>query len=372
MNKKALTIGIAVYNIKEEYLRQCIESVIANSSPDLEIIIADDNSEEYCSQICREYAAADSRIIYIKNTENIGIGNIRNMIIDRASGEWIFFVDGDDMISSSLAQSFIGINGEYDLIIFDKFTFCNTDLIDTNRMEIISSASLIDLDMAMIYDMAIAAINRRAAVKKITPQFNLNPGSVCSNAYKRSFLKDNNLRFDGTLKTAEDSLFSTSVFLKNPKTAAYGEIMYYYRINPQSVTHKYDEHSKDVTDIYLTAVKKFIGQNFNEPEFIMKDFWKYRCTSAISDNFERNIFHPQNPKPYKERREDFKSLLSAEPYRTALAAAKISEYENHHMCLKLALSKRNQFFLLNICYKHKILFRIYGGLRRRINGFKRS
>ncbi len=371
MNRKILTIGIAVYNIKEEYLRQCIESVISNSSPDLEIIIADVNSEEQCSRICREYAVSDGRIIYIKNTENIGIGNVRNMIIDRASGEWLFFVDGDDMVSSSLAEAFIGISSEYDLIIFDKFTFCDTSSIDIGGSGTMSRAPIIDLSAAMIYNMALAALNRREFTNKTLPNFNFNPGRACDNAYKCSFLKDNNLRFNGTLKTAEDSLFSASVLLEKPKAAVYDEIMYYYRINPQSVTHKYDEHSKDVTDNYLAAIKSFIEQSFKEPGSIMKDFWKYRCTGAISDNFERNIFHPQNPNPYKARRKAFKLLLSAEPYRTALTAAKISEYENHHMRLKLALSKRNQFFLLNMCYKYKILFRIYGGLRHRISKFKR-
>ena len=102
---KLLTIGVAVYNIKEEYLRGCIKSVTMNRGENIEILIIDDCSDESCSEICRKCCEGDSRITYIKNERNMGISAVRNMIIDMASGEWVAFVDGDDLLSPNFAAA---------------------------------------------------------------------------------------------------------------------------------------------------------------------------------------------------------------------------------------------------------------------------
>ena len=81
-----LTIGTAVYNVGENLLRAHIESL-------------DDCSTDNCGEICRNYAEKNSRIRYINMGTNQGLSCVRNRTIDEAQGDWIFFADGDDLIS---------------------------------------------------------------------------------------------------------------------------------------------------------------------------------------------------------------------------------------------------------------------------------
>ncbi len=79
----------------EFYLPKCIESIINQTYRELEIILVDDGSPDQCGVICEEYAKNDSRI-RVFHTENRGLSAARNFGIDKANGQYIGFVDGDD------------------------------------------------------------------------------------------------------------------------------------------------------------------------------------------------------------------------------------------------------------------------------------
>lgn len=367
---KFLTIGIAVYNIKEEYLRRCIESVISNRLSELEIIIVDDCSEESCSRVCREYRDSDDRIVYIRNIGNKGISDVRNTIIDRARGEWVFFADGDDMVAPCIGETLRGVS-EYDLIIFNNKCFSDSESDSVGIWNDTTEPSIISLNSEEIYDMAIASIARRDVVKCEIDGFKINPGSVWATAYRTGFLKDGGFRFNKSLKTAEDSVFNASVLLKEPRAALCTEIIYYYRINPGSVTNRYDENLKSVTDTYLRVIAEFIKNNFNESNAVMNEFLEYRCTRAVVDNFERNIFHRDNPKPRKERKAEFYSLLESEPYKTAVSSADVRALKENKTRLSVRLAQMRMFGTLELFYRHEVLFKIYGGLSHRLNRLKK-
>ena len=368
---KLLTIGIAVYNIKEEYLRSCLKSVTVNRSDNIEILLVDDCSETHCAEICRNAAADDSRIVYIRNELNTGISAVRNMIIARATGEWLMFVDGDDMLSPNFDETIEVLNDcGRDLIIFNNKTIFESELeIETECQNI--TAPLIDLKKDEIFDIAIAALVRRDVRKFRKEGFRLNPGSAIARAYKIEFLKNGKFCFDGSLKMAEDSLFSTAVLLGKPKAAICPAVMYYYRLNQYSVTHRYDEKSKTITDAYLKSLSEFVEEKLKNNREVADEFKRYRCVYAIIDNFELNIFHKDNPKNYHQRKMDFLNLLNSTPYHAAVESANPKTYSVHIVRLIIGLTKKRWFFMLNVCYKHNILFRLYGGTARRINDLKR-
>ena len=369
---KLLTIGVAVYNIKEEYLRGCIKSVTMNRGENIEILIIDDCYDESCSEICRKCCEGDSRITYIKNERNMGISAVRNMIIDMASGEWVAFVDGDDLLSPNFAAAVnILKDSGRNLIIFNKQTFYRIPPEGASVCRSQDALECILPNAKQLYDMALSAINRKALTDGIADGVMLNPGAVCSVAYKKDYLTDGEFRFNTDLKTAEDSLFSAAVLSHTPNAVICPEVMYYYRLNQYSVTHRYDENSKAVTDAYLKAIRDFIKENLKYDSGVMADFKTYRCIYAITDNFERNIFHKDNPNGYERRKKDFLNLLNSSPYRAAIESANPMTYSVYVTRLKVYLAKKRWFFMLDMCFKHNILFRLYGGAARRINDFKR-
>lgn len=95
-----LSIIIPIYKIKESYLRECFDSLLAQDMKDFQIIAVDDGSPDQSGDICDEYAQKDERVIVI-HQENAGVSVARNAGIKAASTEWITFVDPDDWVESN-------------------------------------------------------------------------------------------------------------------------------------------------------------------------------------------------------------------------------------------------------------------------------
>ncbi len=101
--EKLISIIVAIYNI-EEYLPRCVDSILAQTYKNLEIILVDDGSADSSVNICDAYAEKDARIKVI-HKKNGGLSDARNAGMDLASGEYIGFVDGDDWIDPDMYRA---------------------------------------------------------------------------------------------------------------------------------------------------------------------------------------------------------------------------------------------------------------------------
>lgn len=93
-----ISVIVPVYKV-EPYLRRCVDSILAQTYTDFELILVDDGSPDSCGAICDEYAGKDSRVRVI-HQENGGLSAARNIGIDVAKGEYLTFVDSDDWVHS--------------------------------------------------------------------------------------------------------------------------------------------------------------------------------------------------------------------------------------------------------------------------------
>ncbi len=98
--KPLISVVIPVYNV-ESYLRRCLDTVLAQTYQNIEIIIVDDGSTDSSGRICREYASKDSRIVVIRQ-ENGGLSSARNTGIHYAHGRFITFIDSDDTVQKDM------------------------------------------------------------------------------------------------------------------------------------------------------------------------------------------------------------------------------------------------------------------------------
>ena len=114
-----VSIIVPIYNI-EGYIRECIDSILAQTYPDFELILVDDGSPDNCGRICDEYAEKDVRIKVI-HKENGGLTSARNAGLSVAKGDWIMHVDGDDWIEPDMIESLIEVAkaAEADLVFGD-------------------------------------------------------------------------------------------------------------------------------------------------------------------------------------------------------------------------------------------------------------
>ncbi len=124
--RKLITVIIPVYN-KSEYLRTCLDSVLAQSHEELEILLVDDGSTDDSPAICEEYAKKDARVRVIRK-ENGGASSARNLGIVEAKGDFIGFVDADDWIEPDMYRTLY----EY---LADNRTFACAQLMSRNFAE---------------------------------------------------------------------------------------------------------------------------------------------------------------------------------------------------------------------------------------------
>ena len=106
----AVSVIVPVYKV-ERYLAECIESVLAQTFEDFEMILVDDGSPDNSGKICDDYAARDSRI-RVFHKENGGVSSARNLGLDNARGEWIAFVDSDDSVGEKYLEHLWGGNAD--------------------------------------------------------------------------------------------------------------------------------------------------------------------------------------------------------------------------------------------------------------------
>jgi len=98
MKSEQISVIIPIYNV-EQYLQKCVDSVLAQTYHNIEIILIDDGSTDHCGEICDEYAQTDDRIVVIHKA-NAGLSAARNSGFDAATGKYITFLDGDDWLSA--------------------------------------------------------------------------------------------------------------------------------------------------------------------------------------------------------------------------------------------------------------------------------
>ncbi len=111
-----ISIIVPVYNT-EQYLPQCIDSILAQSFTDFELILVNDGSTDNSLKICKEYARKDSRIVVV-NKNNEGVTKARERGVNVSRGEWITFVDSDDFIPNDALYLLYGYTNDVtDIII---------------------------------------------------------------------------------------------------------------------------------------------------------------------------------------------------------------------------------------------------------------
>ena len=105
-----VSIGVPVYNV-EEYLRQCLNSIMEQTFTDFEVIMVDDGSTDNSFSICQEYVAKDSRFKLI-HQENKGLAGARNTCIKNMHGEYITWIDSDDKVKSDYLEKLMQVQAE--------------------------------------------------------------------------------------------------------------------------------------------------------------------------------------------------------------------------------------------------------------------
>ena len=134
-----VSIIVPIYKV-EPYLRRCLDSIVNQTYTNLEIILVDDGSPDGCPQICDEYAAKDNRIVVI-HKENGGLSDARNAGLDICKGEYISFVDSDDLLDLKAMEYMLNTGTDVDIVISNVKMFINDEEISNSNKTHCNSSS---------------------------------------------------------------------------------------------------------------------------------------------------------------------------------------------------------------------------------------
>lgn len=228
MNDFLISIIVPIYKV-EEYLPQCIESITRQTYSRLEIILVDDGSPDNCGKICDIYGNKDARIKII-HKKNGGLSSARNAGVLIAQGEWIMFVDADDVISKFTCERLLQIAKEsaVDIVIGDVTKFYydreikNSDRLETKK--------------------EIRYLSREEAIQQYF--YRKFAGYACGKLYRTDIVK--NINFPNG-KLFEDAFTVYKYIEKAKGVAVIPDELYYYRQRKGGIIHSsYDTRQLDI------------------------------------------------------------------------------------------------------------------------------
>lgn len=359
-----LSIATAVYNIDAPFLRSHIEGIQNQLTDETELLLIDDCSTNDCAVICREYAEKDNRIRYINMGQNGGLSRVRNRSIDEASGKWIFFADGDDLLSDNFVETAL------------RFCECNDDIIILDRLKFTlekgeeppcSVTQLTKLPPEAGRELSISCL---CLDTTMSAQFGLSSKAFYHAAwgalYRKDFLTNNNLKFPEGQKKAQDSVFNTQAYFYAEKITYLPYVMYYYRSNEQGITRRYSADLSDVLDSLLGHLENQMRQLYPDDADVQARYKNHRVLSVVMDNMRLNIFHRDNPKPKEERKKEFLRFIEREPYNSAINEYDPKSSGRWEWHLPIKLIQRKKFELLDMFIGKPKAFKILCAADKRI------
>lgn len=208
LNNIKISLIVPCYNIRK-YLPRCIESILAQTYKNLEIILISDGSTDGTDEVIREYAKKDSRIIPIFK-QNSGVSDTRNRGLDIATGDYIGFVDGDDYIEPEMYETLLknAIENNADI------SHCGYQMVFPSRVD-------------YYYNTGKKVIqDNKKGIRDIIVGDYVEP-SPCIKIYRKNIV--NNLRMPINIKINEDVLFNFYAFV-NSKKSVYEDLPFYHYI----------------------------------------------------------------------------------------------------------------------------------------------
>lgn len=247
MKTDLISIVIPIYNC-EDYIEECINSILLQSYSNWELLLINDGSQDNSGIICREFSNKDKRVRYFEK-KNGGVSSARNYGIKYASGKWIIFVDSDDMISTDFLYHLIKENNG------DPYT------------HVIQGFKCIDENGKLRKWMDIDYNGEYFEVNKIEPyliKYDLiNRVQIWGKLFSTDIIKQNNLYFNENINLGEDGIFSHKYLLliKRIKLSKYSEYLYRnpFLLNRDNLTKKI----KNIKELYhLTLIYKGLSIMF--------------------------------------------------------------------------------------------------------------
>lgn len=256
-----VSIVVPVYNV-EQFLPQCIDSLLEQTLKDIEIILVDDGSPDNCGEIAEQYAQTDSRIKVI-HQNNAGLGPARNSGIQAASGEYIGFVDSDDWARPEMFQRLYqaAIRNHADIVVGGYRELSGEKILALMPNPLAGNT----LDAAA----AIQQVRKRLyGCSMYDARTNIFPVAVWTSLYRRTLIHSNEVCFFNVF--SEDTFFNLEAYRYAKVITFTDDTDYCYRKEGQcSITQTFSDTKLEKYKEYIMLLEENAAKE-NDPECLMR------------------------------------------------------------------------------------------------------
>lgn len=241
-----VSIIVPVYCV-EKYLHACVDSLLAQTLEDIEIILVDDGSPDQSGKIADEYAEKDSRIKVIHQS-NAGLGPARNTGMEAATGEYIGFVDSDDWVKPDMFVR-----------LYQEAVRNDADIVVGGYQEVKDGITT----KCYVHPLSGMVLDHREDILRIRKNLyaygtenktrEVFPVTACASVYRREIIQSLGLRFQNIL--SEDRIFNLDAYREAQKMVFIDSVDYCYRKDGQvSITQTFSEKTIQKYKNLLTIV----------------------------------------------------------------------------------------------------------------------
>lgn len=289
VNSPGVSIIIPCYNIAP-YIAQCIDSVLAQTYADFELLLLNDGSSDGTLQICEQFAAKDNRITVYTHA-NRGVSYTRNRGIREAKGDFVMFIDGDDNVESDYIESHV-VNLEKDCITISGFLNEINGVVtkNVNYKKILSDSNF-----------------KRISKNQFLSLIKYNVLSTpCCKIYDLKGMQQNKLFFEENVTYQEDLLFNVQYFSHYSRYKLINYFGYHYVARDNSSTSRYHKNF-DHTNAVFKGLQPFVRDE--EDDVIFKEYILQTILRKIS-----NIFHHNNLDNIFQKNKKVDEVLNSEEF----------------------------------------------------------
>lgn len=252
-----LSIIVPVYNV-EPYLRKCVDSILAQTVTDFELILVDDGSSDGSPAICDAYARSDSRVLVVHQI-NGGISTARNTGLDLAKGEYIGFVDSDDYVAENMYE-----------VLLRKAEETNADISALGYNEVDINGHIVMQRPMLDHDLVY---HREAFIENFFPdlKWKISP-CVWNKIFKKRLFEQYRFPVD---KIYEDSFAQLPLFDLCETISVTNQYLYFYLVNrPDSIMNrKMNKDSFQLLDVCHSQYQFFFEKGLTyQQEFALNEY----------------------------------------------------------------------------------------------------
>lgn len=302
------------YNV-DKYLSDCVKSILCQKVSDWELLLIDDGSTDATPQLCDKYALQDPRIKVI-HQKNAGVSAARNHGLNEAKGEWVVFIDSDDWFTEGAFNIYEDeINdGDSDLYIFNRYTCNDGKVLPINHLQPNRLIREGREKKFFLIDMLFPYYD-----KKKNGVVTGGIRGVNCKLYRRSLIEKHHIRFEDSVKIAEDAMFNFDVMIHAHSVTMVDKMVGYYRICETSVMHRFTPDIDEINNQALAGFRKRLSSLWiTDVEFRIA--WTGLVAECVFRALKLKYLNSSNDNPRNLREQEFKRWYYQELVQKGLDA----------------------------------------------------